>query len=68
MNDGVIGSANSGTIMIDTSTIGVEIAQNMYSAARAAGFEMIDAPDSGGVTGASSGTLTLMFGVIKKVF
>ena len=68
MNDGVIAAADEETIMIDTSTIDVETAQATYAAAKAAGFDMIDAPVSGGVTGADAGTLTFMCGGDKKTF
>jgi len=68
MNDGVIAAADAGTIMIDSSTIDVETAQATYRAAKAAGFDMIDAPVSGGVLGADAGTLTFMCGGDKKTF
>jgi len=68
MNDGVIAAADAGTIMIDSSTIDIETAQATYAAAKAAGFDMIDAPVSGGVTGADAGTLTFMCGGDKKTF
>jgi len=68
MNDGVIAAADAETIMIDSSTIDVETAQTTYAAAKAAGFDMIDAPVSGGVTGADAGTLTFMCGGDKKTF
>ena len=68
MNDGVIAAADAGTIMIDSSTIDVETAQATYLAAKAAGFDMIDAPVSGGVLGADAGTLTFMCGGDKQTF
>jgi 3-hydroxyisobutyrate dehydrogenase len=68
MNDGVIAAADSGTVMIDSSTIDVEAAQIVHAAAKNAGFDMIDAPVSGGVTGADAGTLTFMCGGDKKSF
>jgi 3-hydroxyisobutyrate dehydrogenase len=68
MNDGVIAAADSGTVMIDSSTIDVEAAQAAHTAAKNAGFNMIDAPVSGGVTGADAGTLTFMCGGDKKSF
>ena len=68
MNDGVISAADSGTVMIDTSTIDIETAQATYMAAKVAGFDMIDAPVSGGVTGADAATLTFMCGGDKKSF
>jgi 3-hydroxyisobutyrate dehydrogenase len=68
MNDGVIAAADSGTVMIDSSTIDVEAAQAAHAAAKTAGFGMIDAPVSGGVTGADAGTLTFMCGGDKRSF
>ena len=68
MNDGVIATADKGTIFIDSSTIDVETAQAAYEAAKVAGFDMIDAPVSGGVTGADAGTLTFMCGGDKNTF
>ena len=68
MNDGVISAADSGTVMIDTSTIDIETAQATCMAAKVAGFDMIDAPVSGGVTGADAATLTFMCGGDKKSF
>ena len=68
MDDGVLTAADPGTVMIDSSTIDVETAQAAHAAAKAAGFDMIDAPVSGGVTGADAGTLTFMCGGEKRSF
>ncbi len=62
MNDGTIAGAEPGTVLIDSSTIDVETARAAHAAAAAAGFEMLDAPVSGGVTGADAATLTFMCG------
>jgi 3-hydroxyisobutyrate dehydrogenase len=62
MNDGVIAAADPGTLFIDSSTIDVESAQAAAAAAKDAGFDMLDAPVSGGVIGADAGTLTFMCG------
>lgn len=62
MNDGVIAAADPGTVFIDSSTIDVDSAQAAAAAAKEAGFEMIDAPVSGGTTGADEATLTFMCG------
>ena len=61
-NDGVLAGASPGTLIIDSSTIDVETAQQMYAAASEAGFEMVDAPVSGGTVGADQATLTFMCG------
>jgi 3-hydroxyisobutyrate dehydrogenase len=59
---GVIAAAAPGTLMIDSSTIDIETARAMHEAAKEAGFQFLDAPVSGGVTGAEAGTLTFMCG------
>lgn len=59
---GVFGFAQKGALMIDCSTIDVDSARAVISTAIDRGFEMIDAPVSGGVAGATAGTLTFMCG------
>src|SRR5690348_3715879 len=49
---GIIAAARPGTLLIDCSTIDVETARAVHAAATAAGFDMLDAPVSGGVAGA----------------
>jgi len=51
-----------GAIHLDCSTVDVESAQAVASAATEAGLSALDAPVSGGTGGASGGTLTLMVG------
>jgi 3-hydroxyisobutyrate dehydrogenase len=48
--------------LIDCSTIDVETARAVASAAKEAHFDMLDAPVSGGVAGAEAATLTFMVG------
>ncbi len=55
-------------LLIDCSTIDVESARVVSGAARVAGFEMLDAPVSGGVGGATAGTLTFMVGGSETAF
>jgi 3-hydroxyisobutyrate dehydrogenase len=57
-----------GALLIDCSTIDVESARHVASLARTAGFEMLDAPVSGGVGGATAGTLTFMVGGASATF
>lgn len=66
--DGIIAHASPGTVLLDSSTIDVESAQAVGAAAKAAGFEMMDAPVSGGVIGAENATLTFMCGGDAKTF
>ena len=55
-------------LLIDCSTIDVDSARTVEAAARAAGLEMLDAPVSGGTTGAAAGTLTFMVGGSATAF
>ena len=65
---GVLASARRGALLIDCSTIDVESARAVAAAAREAGFDMLDAPVSGGVGGAEAATLTFMVGGEAEVF
>src|SRR5205807_8174821 len=58
----VLPNAAKGALLIDCSTIDVDSAKHVSALAKKAGFEMIDAPVSGGVGGATAGTLTFMCG------
>lgn len=60
--DGVTGSASPGALFIDCSTISVEDARTASRRADDAGFDMVDAPVSGGVAASAAGTLTFMVG------
>jgi 3-hydroxyisobutyrate dehydrogenase len=60
--DGILSAAATGTLFIDSSTIDVDSARVVATAADEAGFLMLDAPVSGGVGGAEAGTLTFMVG------
>lgn len=59
---GVFSYAKPGALFIDCSTIDVATARDVISEAISRGFNMIDAPVSGGVGGAAAGTLTFMCG------
>jgi 3-hydroxyisobutyrate dehydrogenase len=65
---GVLESAASGALLIDSSTIDVDTARAVASAAQAKGLPMLDAPVSGGVTGAAAATLTFMVGGSENAF
>ncbi len=58
----------SAPLLIDCSTIDVESARVVTEAARVAGLEMLDAPVSGGVGGATAATLTFMVGGSETAF
>ena len=58
----VLPNVAKGTLLIDCSTIDVDSARHVGQLAQQAGLEMVDAPVSGGVGGATAGTLTFMVG------
>ena len=60
--DAVIPAAEKGALLIDCSTIDVDTARAIAKKASEAGFEMVDAPVSGGTVGAANATLTFMVG------
>jgi len=64
----VLPNVAKGALLIDCSTIDVESARHVSAAAKNAGFEMVDAPVSGGVGGATAGTLTFMVGGPEAAF
>ncbi len=59
---GVLASAHGNALLIDCSTIEVDSARAVAAAARVNELAMVDAPVSGGVTGARAATLTFMVG------
>ena len=61
-NDEVFGAAKPGALFLDCSTIDVTTARRVIAAAVEKGFEMVDAPVSGGIAAANGGTLTFMVG------
>lgn len=64
----VIGHAPAGAILLDCSTIDVATAREVIAAAAAAGYDMVDAPVSGGIAAANAGTLTFMVGGTDEAF
>ena len=60
--DGVLDGLSNGDIVIDMSTTKVPTTRELAAAVRAKGAEYIDAPVSGGTTGAKAGTLNIMAG------
>lgn len=61
-DEGLLAAARPGTLFVDCSTIDVADARAAHDAAAAAGHRSLDAPVSGGVTGAAAATLTFMAG------
>jgi 3-hydroxyisobutyrate dehydrogenase len=60
--NGIFNQAQPGTLIIDSSTIDPITSKELIQEARSRNLKMIDAPVSGGVTGAAAGTLTFMVG------
>lgn len=63
---GLLATANPKSLLIDCSTISPKVSQSVAAAAKAKGFDMIDAPVSGGTAGAQAATLTFMVGGAAK--
>ncbi|AFM15796.1 3-hydroxyisobutyrate dehydrogenase [Mycolicibacterium chubuense NBB4] len=58
----VLPAAKPGALLIDTSTISVDDARTIHAQAVEKGLAQIDAPVSGGIKGATAGTLAFMVG------
>jgi 3-hydroxyisobutyrate dehydrogenase len=65
---GILAHAKPGALLIDSSTIDIESARAVAAEAKRRGFDMLDAPVSGGTTGAAAGTLSFMVGGEKAAF
>ena len=64
----VIGTAPAGAVLLDCSTIDVATARDVIERATEAGYDMVDAPVSGGIAAANGGTLTFMVGGSDAAF
>ncbi|PKP70038.1 MAG: 3-hydroxyisobutyrate dehydrogenase [Alphaproteobacteria bacterium HGW-Alphaproteobacteria-4] len=64
----VIPAMHPGAVLCDCSTVDVESARAVAADATAAGLGALDAPVSGGVGGATAGTLTFMAGGSDDAF
>ena len=67
-NEGIISYARNNQIIIDHSTVSVSTSQKCNDELSKKNASFLDAPISGGPTGASSGTLTIMVGGDKNVY
>jgi 3-hydroxyisobutyrate dehydrogenase len=65
---GAFNGVRKGAIFIDNTTASANIARELYAAAKAKGFDFLDAPVSGGQAGAQNGVLTVMVGGDQAVF
>ncbi|MHA6262145.1 3-hydroxyisobutyrate dehydrogenase [Arenibacterium sp. CAU 1754] len=64
----IIPAMSQGAALVDCSTVDVDSARTVADQAKAAGLLPVDAPVSGGVGGASAGTLTFMAGGSEAAF
>lgn len=60
--NGIIASADPGTFLIDMTTTSPKLAARIYEDAKKTGLKALDAPVTGGDTGAREGTLTILAG------
>jgi 3-hydroxyisobutyrate dehydrogenase-like beta-hydroxyacid dehydrogenase len=60
--DGAFSALKQGAVAIDNTTASAEIARELQAAAKQRGAGFLDAPVSGGQSGAEGGTLTVMVG------
>lgn len=67
-NAGTFAGMARGAVHVDHSTTSAEVARELSRLAQAAGFGFIDAPVSGGQSGAEKGILTVMCGGETEVF
>jgi 3-hydroxyisobutyrate dehydrogenase len=66
--ESVLSAARKDALLIDCSTIDIDSARAVHTAAEKKGFDFLDAPVSGGVGGAEAGTLAFMCGGSDKAF
>lgn len=60
--EGIIAAAQPGTYLIDMTTTDPKLSVRIYEEGTASGLHTLDAPVSGGDTGAKNGTLSIMVG------
>lgn len=66
--EGIIENAQPGAYLIDMTTTSPALSTRIYAAARQKGLRALDAPVSGGDTGAKNATLSIMVGADKADF
>lgn len=64
----IFSAVQAGTILIDFTTSSPKLAQQLYKEAKNHGLDILDAPVSGGDSGAKAATLSIMVGGDKKIF
>ena len=60
--DGALAAMRAGAVLVDHTTASARVARELHAAAQAKGVGFLDAPVSGGQSGAESGKLTVMVG------
>ena len=60
--NGVLSGIAAGSVLVDHTTASAIVAREAYDACRTKGVSFLDAPVSGGQTGAENGKLTIMVG------
>jgi 3-hydroxyisobutyrate dehydrogenase len=60
--DGILATMPAGGLVVDSSTIDIQVARELHELVAGSGFRFLDAPVSGGIFGAQAGTLTFMVG------
>ena len=60
--DGVLAHAPERVLVVDSSTIDIDLTRELHRVVRESGRRFLDAPVSGGVSGAAAGSLTYMVG------
>ncbi|PPR47463.1 MAG: 2-(hydroxymethyl)glutarate dehydrogenase [Alphaproteobacteria bacterium MarineAlpha5_Bin9] len=66
--EGILNNIKQGTIIVDHTTASAEIARKYYSICKKNGFHFLDAPVSGGQSGAENGQLSIMVGGDKDPY
>src|SRR5690606_34674844 len=65
---GIVHGASAGSVIVDMSTISADATRDFAQRLAAKGIEMLDAPVSGGESGAIAGTLSIMVGGKDETF
>ncbi|MDF2152844.1 NAD(P)-dependent oxidoreductase [Vibrio sp. CAU 1672] len=67
-DSGVLNSLRAGSVLLDHTTTSAELAEELATECAKRGIHFIDAPVSGGQSGAENGVLTVMCGGQKAAF
>ena len=65
---GIIACADPGTCLIDMTTTSPKLAVRIYESGKKKGLPVLDAPVTGGDSGAKAGTLTILAGGDQEIF